>query len=203
MINQSWVISWIYLCAHPGCQPSVPWVNQDLPCLGEHKWHPGLIWAAGLSDLSERWLFFNKQPVSEHTLCAKNISSWSDTLESKGNVSQLQWKLMKAIFPAPSPCFLKSRMRFRLINRDVLLCSTNGLSLTAYILYRKKYFSDEKTAQSLAERALWLSREKFKVSHGWRLFHLSKGNWSIKEHSTITLSLILRKSQYCLKPVFI
>lgn len=47
---------------------------------------------------------------------------------------------MKAIFPAPRPCFLKSRMRFRLINRDVLLCSTNGLSLTAYTLYRKEIF---------------------------------------------------------------
>lgn len=47
------------------------------------------------------------------------------------------WKLIKAIFPAPTPPFLKSRTQFRLINRDILPRSTNGLSLTAYILYRK------------------------------------------------------------------
>lgn len=45
--------------------------------------------------------------------------------------------MIKAIFPAPTPPFLKSRTQFRLINRDILPRSTNGLSLTAYILYRK------------------------------------------------------------------
>lgn len=45
--------------------------------------------------------------------------------------------MINAIFPAPNQCFLKSRMRFRLINRDILLCLVNVLFLTAYTLYRK------------------------------------------------------------------
>lgn len=45
--------------------------------------------------------------------------------------------MIKTIFPAPTLPFLKRRMQLKLINRDILPCSTNGLSLTAYTLYRK------------------------------------------------------------------
>lgn len=115
-------------------------------------------------------LFFNKQPINEQTLCATNISSWSDSLESRRNVSQLGWKLIKVIFPAPTPPFLKSRMWLRLLNWDILPCSTNGLSLTAYTLHRKKIFLRWKDCPGYCWKSSLTIQGNFKASHGGDFF---------------------------------
>ena len=151
---------WLGIRALPVCTPRTLAVSSlggpGTAKLGQTQLKP---WTdlSQRTDWSPRWLVFNKHTVHE-CLCNKYIQMIRYSGIKKEHFL-IRVKIAKGLSSLPCPTFLESRKPFTLITRDVFMCLSQ---ITATPCTENTYFSDQKTVQSIAERALWLSRKTSK-----------------------------------------